>query len=150
MRKLTSGFVVVVLVIVWFAGVGNSQPTGITRTELGRGTVSRPYTVSGSDKSDVVVQSVQIEPGGTSGWHTHPGPELAIIKAGTLTFFDGKDDKCAPKTETAGQAIVRPGHVHMARNDTKETVEIVTTYFDVPPGGAAAAPAARPKQCPEG
>ena len=150
MRKLVSGAVVVVLVLVWFTGVGSSQSTGITRNELGRGGVGEPYTVSGDKGSDVVVQSVRIDPGATSGWHTHPGPEVAIVKAGTLTLFDGTDAKCHAQTFTAGQAVVRQGHVHMAKNTGKEPVEIVVTYFDVPPGGPAASPAGRPKQCSEG
>jgi quercetin dioxygenase-like cupin family protein len=150
MKKLTSGAVVIVLVLVWYGGTVAGQPTGITRNEMGRGTVGAPYTVSGDRGSDVVVQSVRVDPGGSSGWHTHPGPEVAIVKSGTLTFFDGTDPRCRAKTFTAGQTIVHQGHVHLARNTSTEPVEIVVAYFDVPPGGPAAVPAGRPKQCPEG
>jgi quercetin dioxygenase-like cupin family protein len=150
MKKLTSGAVVIVLVLVWFAGVGGGQTTGITRNELGRGGVGEPYTVSGDKGSDVLVQSVRIDPGGSSGWHTHPGPEVAIVKSGTLTLFDGTDSRCRSQTFTAGQTFVRQGHIHLGKNSGTEPVEIVVTYFDVPPGGPAAVPAGRPKQCPEG
>jgi quercetin dioxygenase-like cupin family protein len=149
MKKLVSGAVVVVLVLVWFAGVGGSQPTGITRNELGRGTVGRPYTVSGDKGSDVVVQSVTVAPGGSSGWHTHPGSEVAILKSGTLTLFDGADSKCRAQIIQAGQVVARGGHVHMAKNTGSDPAEIVVTYFDVPPGGPAASPAGRPQHCSE-
>jgi quercetin dioxygenase-like cupin family protein len=150
MRKLVSGAVVVVLVLVWFTGVSGSQATGISRTEVGRGGIDEPYTVSGDKGSDVVVQTVRIDPGASSGWHTHPGPEVAIVKSGTLIFFDGTDSKCRSKTYTAGQALSRQGHIHMAKNAGKDPVEIVVTYFNVPPGGPAAVPAGRPEQCREG
>jgi quercetin dioxygenase-like cupin family protein len=122
---------------------------GILRTEVGRGTVGDSYTVEGHKGSDVVVQAVTIQPGAASGWHTHPGPEVAIIKSGTLTFFNGDDPKCEAKAYTAGQVVTGLGHVHQGSNLSTEPVEIVVTYFDVPPGGPATVPAERPTQCPE-
>jgi quercetin dioxygenase-like cupin family protein len=149
MRKLVSGALLVVLVLVWFAGVGGSQSSGITRAEVGRGGVGEPYTVSGDKGSDVVVQTVRIEPGGSSGWHTHPGPEVAIVKSGRLILFDGTDSKCRSEVFTAGQTFARQGHIHLGKNAGNEPVEIVVTYFNVPPGGPAAVAAGRPKQCSE-
>jgi quercetin dioxygenase-like cupin family protein len=149
MRKLMSGAVVIVLVLVWYAGAVVGQATGITRNDVGRGGVGEPYTVSGDKGSEVVVQTVRIDPGGSSGWHTHPGPEVAIVKSGTLTLYDGMDSRCRSQTFTAGQAVARQGHVHLGKNTGKEAVEIVVAYFNVPPGGPAAAPAERPRQCSE-
>jgi quercetin dioxygenase-like cupin family protein len=90
---------------------------------------------------------VRIEPGGSSGWHTHPGGQIAIIKSGTLTFFDADDPDCHPTTLRAGQVLARLGHPHLARNDGKEPVEIVVTYLDVPPGAPAAQPPQEPSHC---
>jgi hypothetical protein len=69
--------------------------------------------------------------------------------AGTLTFFDGDDQKCAPREYKAGNVVVGSGHVHQAKNLGKEPVQIVVTYYDVPSGGPAATPAQRPSHCPE-
>jgi quercetin dioxygenase-like cupin family protein len=149
MRKLvSSGLIVIAAMVVWMTAAEGDQPQGISRTELGRGAVAASYRLGGDAGSDVVVQSVRIEAGAASGWHTHPGPEVAIIKSGALTFFDGDDPKCAPKTYTAGHVLVGTGHVHQGRNLGTEPVEIVVTYFNVPPGKAATTPAERPGPCP--
>jgi len=148
-RRIVGSVVVVALAVVGFASVAAPQPTGVTRTELGRGNVASNYTVKGGQGSDVVVQKVTIEPGAVAAWHTHPGMETAIVVAGTLTFFDGDDPKCAPHEYKAGQVVVGSGHVHQGKNLGKEQVQIVVTYYDVPAGGAAATPAQRPTNCPE-
>src|SRR5215210_9121384 len=41
--------------------------------------------------SDLYVQSNVFTPGGSSGWHTHPGPSLITVTAGTVTVYDGDD-----------------------------------------------------------
>ena len=149
MRRLASSAVIVVVaMVVGVTTASSDQPSGITRTEVGRGTVATAYTVEGGARTDVVVQSVRIEPGVSAPWHTHPGPEVGIIKSGTLTWLDGDDPKCAAKTYTAGQVVVGPGHVHQGRNLGAEPVEIVVSYFNVPPGGPATTPAERPAHCP--
>ena len=69
--------------------------------------------------SDLYVQSNVWEPGGTTGWHTHPGHSLIIVTAGTVTVYDGDDAKCMPHVYTQGMGFVDPGgdHVHIIRND---------------------------------
>src|ERR1700733_2748735 len=37
--------------------------------------------------SDVYVQSNVWAPGGSTGWHTHPGNSLIIVTAGTVTDY---------------------------------------------------------------
>lgn len=86
-----------------------------------------------------VIQEIVIGPGGHTGWHSHPGPVVVLVKAGALTFYDGEDAACTPRTYVAGQAFVDrgQGHVHIARNlSTTDNLELWATYFDVPPGGA--------------
>jgi quercetin dioxygenase-like cupin family protein len=148
MRRIVGSIVVVALGVLGFATVGESQ-TGVTRAEVGRGTVGASYTIEGGEATDVVVQKVTIEPGATAAWHTHPGSETAIVMAGTLTFFDGYDEKCAQREYKAGEVLVGSGHVHQGKNLGKEPVEIVSTYFNVPSGGKAATPVSRPAHCPE-
>ena len=149
MRRTVGSIVVMALGLLGFATVGETQQTGVTRTELGRGKVASNYTVKGSDGTDVVVQKVTFEPGATAAWHTHPGAETAIVAAGTLTIINGHDPKCATSEYAAGQVWLGTGHVHQAKNLGKEPVQIVVTYFDVPAGGAVATPAERPGHCPE-
>jgi hypothetical protein len=39
--------------------------------------------------SDLHVLQVTIAPGGTFGWHSHPGPSLVIVKSGTASLYKG-------------------------------------------------------------
>ena len=39
--------------------------------------------------SDLYVQNNVWVPGGSTGWHTHPGHSLIIVPAGTVTAYDG-------------------------------------------------------------
>ena len=53
-----------------------------------------------SGESDVYVQSNVWAPGGSTGWHTHPGHSLIIVTAGTVTTYEGHDRR------------VRAAHLH--------------------------------------
>jgi hypothetical protein len=71
--------------------------------------------------SDLYVQSNTWQPGGSTGWHTHPGHSLIIVTSGTVTEYE---DDCMPHVFTfvTGQpapTFVDPGrgHVHIVRNE---------------------------------
>ena len=85
---------------------------------------------------DTVMQQITFAPGGFSGWHSHPGPAVVLIRSGELTFYDGDDESCSGRTFSAGQALIDPGqgHVHYAVNQGTTPAEVWVTYFDVPPG----------------
>src|SRR5437879_4310321 len=46
--------------------------------------------------SDLYVQSNVWQPGGSTGWHSHPGHSLIIVTAGTVTAYEGDDPECKP------------------------------------------------------
>ena len=86
---------------------------------------------------DTVIQQIIIGPGGSTGWHSHPGPAIVLVTAGELTLYLAQDPDCTPRTYLAGEAFVDPGqgNVHIARNlGSTESTEVWVTYFDVPPG----------------
>ena len=100
---------------------------------------------------DTVVQQIIIGPGGHTGWHSHPGPVVVLVKSGELTFYSEDDPTCTGRPYPAGQAFVDSGqgHVHIARNlSSSQNLELWATYFDVPPGGAFRLDAAAPGNCP--
>ncbi|MEP6569532.1 MAG: cupin domain-containing protein [Acidobacteriota bacterium] len=101
------------------------------------------------DARETVMQQIIIAPGGHTGWHSHPGPVVVLVKSGALTFYAGDDPTCTGRTYAAGQAFVDSGqgHVHIARNEGGENLELWATYFDVPPGGAFRINAASPGYC---
>jgi quercetin dioxygenase-like cupin family protein len=87
---------------------------------------------------EVVVQEITIAPGGTTGWHSHPGPVVVVVKAGTLTYVRAAGGECSSTPYSAGSAFVDPGqgHAHTAFNLGAENLVLYATYFDVPAGGA--------------
>ena len=84
--------------------------------------------------TDVHVLENRIVPGGTFGWHSHPGPSLVVIKSGTLTLYFGNDPTCTPHVYGPGSGFVdNGGDVHVVRNEgSVETVVYVTSI--VPEG----------------
>lgn len=86
--------------------------------------------------SDLYVQSNIWQPGGTTGWHTHPGHSLVTVTAGAVTNYDGDDPSCSPKVYTAGMTFVDHGgeHSHLVRNEG--FVEARTIAVQLIPAGA--------------
>ena len=91
------------------------------------------------DAQQTVIQQIVIGPGGHTGWHSHPGPAVVLVKAGELTLYSSDDPTCTGRTYSAGQAFVDSGqgHVHIARNlSLTDNAEVFVTYFDALPGPA--------------
>ena len=89
--------------------------------------------ISTKGSSDVYVLQNTIVPGGTFGWHSHPGPSLVIVKAGTATFYHG-DPGCPKVVVPAGKGFVDDGHdLHVVRNEGK--VDLVTVVVSLVPAG---------------
>ena len=74
-------------------------------------------------------------PGGSTGWHTHPGHSLIIVTAGTVTAYEGDDPSCTPTKYTVGDGFVDPGgdHVHLIRNE--ELLDAQTIAIQLIPTG---------------
>ena len=89
-----------------------------------------------TDPSDVVVAKVTLQPGGSLGWHTHPGPAIASVAAGRLTIINATD--CVRRRYAAGKAFIDlgQGHVHIGFNATADETVVYVTYLDVPAGQA--------------
>lgn len=99
---------------------------------------------------ETVMQQIVIGPGGHTGWHSHPGPAVALVKSGELTLYSADDPTCSGRTYSAGQAFIDTGqgHVHIARNlSLVENTEVWVTYFDVPPGQSPRIDAPDPGTC---
>jgi hypothetical protein len=96
---------------------------------------------------DVAVQTITFDPGGYSGWHSHPGPVFISVVEGTMTFYEGNDPECNPIVRTAGQGYLDTGdHPHIARNETGLPAKNVVTYF-APQGAALRIDEPNPGNC---
>ena len=125
-----------------------TPPSGLSFTPIGRATLPE-FKVKRKDKAldweieleteqaiDIATQIVTFQPGGYSGWHTHPGPVFFTVRTGTLTVYEGNDPTCAPHLFAAGTGAVEAAtstHIHMVRNETGSIAEAVVTYL-VPVG----------------
>lgn len=101
------------------------------------------------DSAEVIVQNVTIAPGAQTGWHSHHGPVVVVVAAGTMTLYQADDATCTGESYTVGEAFVDPGqgNVHNARNEESVGVQLLATYFDVPVGAGPGIPGANPGTC---
>jgi hypothetical protein len=87
--------------------------------------------------TDVQILENIIAPGGTFGWHSHPGPSLVIVRSGTLSVYHAPD--CIPEDvgpgSPNGSTFIDQGHdLHMVRNNsTTVTADVYVVSF-VPAG----------------
>ena len=88
------------------------------------------------------------QPGGHTGWHTHPGHTLIIVTAGTVTFYEGNDPSCTPKVYTPGMALVDAGgdHVHIGRNEGTVEAQVIAVRL-IPAGQPGRVDAPDPGNC---
>ena len=97
---------------------GSRQQPGIKRTILQRA------DAPGSATHEIVLAIAEFPPGGTSGWHRHPGVEMAYVLEGTIVMqIAGRSDT----TLVAGNSI--QNHVpHTARNAGTTVARVLATY----------------------
>lgn len=152
MRTVRMGSVAIavwaLLAIVGFSVATANQPSGVQRTEVGRATVKVPGSTPFNNGTDIIIDNAIIQPGGTTGWHSHPGAEVEVIKSGTVTLYQAESLHCAPQTLTKGEALIQSGRAHMGRNEGTEPVELAVIYVNVPQGASPRAEAEPPAGCP--
>jgi len=129
MKRLMFGLVVASVVAgggVWanpgfmFVTTPLVRSTAATRISI----KTRPHTLN-----DVLVQSVVGQPGGYSGWHSHPGYGIVAVRAGVVAIYDGDDPTCTPRYIGAGEVFTEePGHVHFVRNEGDVPYEAFATF----------------------
>jgi quercetin dioxygenase-like cupin family protein len=145
-----------------FAGnVLATLPVGTVSTILGQARFD-PIDVSGKAASvpwharlhtrglsDVYVVDNKIAVGGSTGWHSHPGPSLILVIAGAVTNYMGDDPTCTPHAYTAGQGFVDPGgnDVHILRNEGTVPAETIAVQL-LPENGTRRIDEPDPGNCP--
>lgn len=125
------------------AAAAATSGTGVSGTVLGKGTSADTIKAENNGTTDVVIRHIVIEPGGSTGWHYHPGDLIAVVHKGTLsrTLED-----CSVQINSAGQSFVEPagkGNVHVGRNEGSEPVELYVTYL-IPAGAPLSVDASDP------
>jgi hypothetical protein len=123
----------------------STMGSGTASTPLGRATFADPddqtlkvmrktgdwaVDIKSKPAVDIAVQSIVFQPGGQSGWHSHPGPVFIIVKDGTMTFYQSDDPTCTPIVKHAGEGYLDLGeHPHIARNESSLPSTNTVVYF---------------------
>ncbi len=124
------------------ASMGPVAPASATPGEGVSAVVLSQATYKGQD---YVTKEITIAPGGSTGWHWHPGRVFGVIREGTLTHDTlellgrrGVSDRARPITESTG-----PDNVHIGRNLGPDPLVMWVVYIE-PAGGPLAIDAPDP------
>jgi hypothetical protein len=135
------------LFVAFSAVPGGATPSDKFGSQiLGHGTYMTRGSLRLETGLQIVVAQITIEPGGSSGWHSHPGGAIVVVQTGELTTYksarkgdepeesssrSGRFPNCIINRYTQGQAFSEgPGEALIAVN----TGSIVTTTLATFPG----------------
>lgn len=133
-----------------FGGIAlATPPSGLVNVLLARGTDASEGTLPIQMGTDVVMAQITVQPGGSSGWHSHPGGAIIVVKQGAPTVYRAIGGQCQSKTYGAGDAFIeRPGEVDDVLNAGAAPYVLYVTFPRVPPGGSARIDEPDPGTCP--
>lgn len=123
MRKL--------LALAFAAALGVLVQPGSAAASPGEGVEAVTMSQASLNGKDYISKEITIAPGGTTGWHYHPGEVFGVIKEGTLTHYDsgctvdGVYGVNQPITEGSGR-----GYVHEGRNEGPDPLVMWVLYID--------------------
>ena len=126
-----------------------TPPSALVNILLARGTDASQGTLPIQMGTDVVMAQITVDPGGSSGWHSHPGGAIIVVKQGTPTVYRAIGSQCQSTTYSAGDAFIeRPGEVDDVLNAGTAPYVLYVTFPRVPPGGSARIDEPDPGTCP--
>ena len=144
-----AGVVTAVTVAATVAPSWATPPIGLVNIALARGTDTSHGTIPLRFGTDIAMAQITVNPGGSSGWHSHPGGAIIIVQAGTLTTYRSVGRKCEATTYTAGQAFIeRPGEVDNVLNTGTIPYILFVTFPRVPQGASPRTDEPNPGTCP--
>lgn len=132
-----------------YAGIALATPSsGLTSVPLARGADVSAGTIPLQVGTDVAMAQITVVPGGSSGWHSHPGGAIIIVKQGELTVYRALGSQCETSTFSAGQAFIeRPGEVDQVVNTGTVPYVLYVTFPRVPQGDSARIDEVDPGTC---
>ena len=92
--------------------------------------------ISAKGATDVHIIENIIAPGGTFGWHSHPGPSLVIVKSGVLSVYHAPDctvEGYGPGMPLGSTFVDQGNDMHVVRNNSTVTDDVYVVSF-VPSG----------------
>ena len=131
-----------------------TTPSGVTATPLTRATLGEFKAKNDGIKvksvqrsADIAIVKLEISPGGSTGWHHHPGVVMVAVNSGSVTEYD---PACHPTVIDAGKGFAESNsEVHLVRNEGEVTAVLYATFLipsATPPGGQTISDP-QPKEC---
>lgn len=147
------------LISVWSAAgfVAATPASDVSSTSIAKGNLAElnfvvkngPWMTHLRTKgaTEIAVVENRVAPGGSFGWHSHPGPSLIVVTQGEITFYRADDPTCTPQVYRKGDAFVDEGtHVHVGINNGLEELVVVVTRL-LPAGAQPRIDAPDPHVC---
>jgi Cupin domain len=114
--------------------------------------INKAITCTDASPCDTVFQQGTLQPGGSTGWHTHPGPAFIAFSQGEGTYYHATASGCHALTVTAGTGFSQmPTETHVLRNLGSVPVVVYTLYV-LPhgtPNSAIRTDQPQPSACPD-
>src|SRR6186997_1425403 len=96
--------------------------------------VQRAITCDPTNPCDTAFQQATVQPGGSSGWHTHPGATFVAVGQGEGTLYRAIGSDCPSTKIGVGTGFAQmPTELHMVRNEGTVPFVVYTLYV-LPPG----------------
>ncbi|MFL6452217.1 MAG: cupin domain-containing protein [Bryobacteraceae bacterium] len=126
-----------------------TPPSGLVNIPVVRGTNVSHGTIPLQAGTDIAMAQITVDPGGSAGWHSHPGGAIVVVKAGTLSVYRSLGGQCQTETRSAGEAFIeRPGEVDNVFNAGSTPYVLFVTFPRVPQGESPRIDEPDPGTCP--
>ena len=119
------------------AGVALGTPgAGFTVVPIASAEIDQRVRIGQAAGDSTVVARFRFDPGGTTGWHTHPGKTVVLVTKGEFTVYRDRDGECGSRTYGPGDGFVEASKsVHVGVNEGVDPVRLVAVFFRIPDDG---------------
>jgi quercetin dioxygenase-like cupin family protein len=118
-----------------------AQVPALTFEVLAGGFSPERIRINEKGPSAILQTKIVVQPGGDTGWHTHPGPVIVVVKTGAVTEFHSNG--CVSVHPAGSVFLESAGEVHKVINEGSDASESYATFI-IPPGSQPLQPAADP------
>lgn len=92
--------------------------------------IQRAITCTPANPCDTAFQQATVQPGGSSGWHTHPAATFVAVLQGEGTLYRAIGSDCPSMKLDAGAGFAQmPTELHVVRNEGTVPFIVYTLYI---------------------
>jgi len=132
---MTLGFAGLIVAVNAVPGTA-TDAVNFTSTRLATGIYMSQGTLPLTQGLNIFVVSTVAGPGGSSGWHSHPGGAIVVIETGQVTTYQSFGNHCVINTYMHGQSFIERPDVPLIAIAGSEGALIYATFPGVPIGGS--------------